>query len=169
MNKNSTLLLLEAYSKLTTKRLWKEAIWLMKDVEIEPIKEIGEIETQHLKPKLKQCYLNALAVCITNPKVQYVEGYIEVHGVPIEHAWNCYKGKHFDITQEKLEQEEFSICSKRSDIPYPHRAIMIVNSTKAMKFALKSGVSGPYINKWLAECIIKTKRLMEAFDLHQSN
>ena len=35
----------------------------------------------------QQCFKNAANLALMNPKYTYVEGYVAVHGVPIEHAW----------------------------------------------------------------------------------
>ena len=35
----------------------------------------------------KQCYANATHLALYNNDLTYVEGYVSIHGVPIEHAW----------------------------------------------------------------------------------
>lgn len=48
---------------------------------------------------MKQCYKNATLQAISNEDLAYVEGYVSVHGVPIEHAWNVDKtGQIYDTT-----------------------------------------------------------------------
>lgn len=49
------------------------------------------------KPKL--CYMNAFHDMLDHPDRDYVEGYITVHGVPIQHAWTVDKtGQIYDPT-----------------------------------------------------------------------
>jgi len=50
----------------------------------------------------KQCFRNAGQLCINVDGVDYVEGEILYHGIPIEHAWNKIDGKYFDITKDIL-------------------------------------------------------------------
>lgn len=52
--------------------------------------------------RMKECYRNAGNLAITVPGVDYVEGEISYHGIPIEHAWNKIDGKYFDITKDIL-------------------------------------------------------------------
>ena len=41
----------------------------------------GEREAQH------ECFKNAGRMALEDPSLTYVEGYVSVHGVPLEHAW----------------------------------------------------------------------------------
>ena len=50
----------------------------------------------------KQCFRNAGQLCINVDGVDYVEGEILYHGIPMEHAWNKIDGKYFDITKDIL-------------------------------------------------------------------
>lgn len=36
----------------------------------------------------KECFKNATLVAMADPGMTYVEGFVTVHGVPIQHAWN---------------------------------------------------------------------------------
>ena len=52
----------------------------------------------------KLCYMNATQAALSDPDLTYVEGYITVHGVPIQHAWNVNKaGDVIDPTITKSE------------------------------------------------------------------
>jgi hypothetical protein len=51
--------------------------------------------------KVKQCFTNAIIVACLLPGVKYCEGYMFCH-IPIEHAWNSYRGHYFDVTSEKF-------------------------------------------------------------------
>lgn len=48
---------------------------------------------------VKECYYNSMKVVWNIPGVEYVEGIAHL-AIPIDHAWNCYKGHHFDLTAE---------------------------------------------------------------------
>ena len=51
------------------------------------------------KLRVKDCYKNATQVMNLDPEIKYVEGIMMLwNSIPIEHAWNSYKGKHFDAT-----------------------------------------------------------------------
>jgi len=59
-----------------------------------------------LSPQIKLCYANAVKVCKLDPEIQYVLGYVDLYSIPIDHAWNSYRGKHFDVTQELLDSHD---------------------------------------------------------------
>lgn len=63
--------------------------------------EITKIKKQKIKPK--ECYRNAFVTCEVleaNHDVKYVEGYLNVKGLPIEHAFVLCDGKYLDPTIE---------------------------------------------------------------------
>lgn len=136
--KTPTESLLEVHARLGEE--WNKAKELLKTVKIEPTKSVKGVDLTRIKAKPHSCYLNALAVCMVNPEVKYVEGYIEVHGVPLDHAWNYYNGVYFDVTEEVIDSE-LKDC--------PHRAIMVLSSPEVMGFAAEKSVSGPYLQDWL--------------------
>lgn len=66
--------------------------------------EIKEIKKRVI-PKPKMCYENAWKLCDRfeyegKHKIEYCEGYINMKGFPIEHAFNKVDGKYVDITIE---------------------------------------------------------------------
>lgn len=66
--------------------------------------EIQEIK-RRLRPQPKMCYENAYKLMDrfsydSNHEIEYVEGYINMKGFPIEHAFNKVDGKYVDITIE---------------------------------------------------------------------
>lgn len=63
--------------------------------------EIQQIK-KYVRPKPKMCYENAykLADVLYTRDIKYVEGYLNMKGLPIEHAFNCVDGKYCDITIE---------------------------------------------------------------------
>ncbi len=50
-------------------------------------------------PRIKECYYNASILSLEYPEFRYVEG-LAHRFIPVHHAWNSYKGVHFDITYE---------------------------------------------------------------------
>lgn len=63
--------------------------------------EITKIKKQKIKPK--ECYRNAFVTCEVleaNHDVKYVEGYLNLKGLPIEHAFVLCDGKYLDPTIE---------------------------------------------------------------------
>ena len=66
-------------------------------------KEISKIKKE-IKPKKKECYRNATALCSLFPEreIKYVEGFFTCCGLPIEHAFNKVGDKYVDITSSLL-------------------------------------------------------------------
>lgn len=79
-------------------------------IDIVPLNEVfTEQEIQEIKkrvrPQPKMCYENAYKLMDrfsydSNHEIEYVEGYINMKGFPIEHAFNKVDGKYVDITIE---------------------------------------------------------------------
>lgn len=61
---------------------------------------------KQVKIEKKQCYKNSTLICMVDAEINYVEGKMECLGIPIEHAWNEYKGQYFDATREIALKEE---------------------------------------------------------------
>ena len=66
--------------------------------------EIKEIR-RRVNPKPKMCYENAYKLCDRfeyegKHDIKYCEGYINMKGFPIEHAFNKVDGKYVDVTIE---------------------------------------------------------------------
>lgn len=61
---------------------------------------------KQIKVEKKQCYKNSTLICMVDAEINYVEGNMECFGIPIEHAWNEYKGQYFDATREIALKEE---------------------------------------------------------------
>lgn len=79
-------------------------------VEISPLsevftpEEIKEIK-KRVRPKPKMCYENAWKLMDRfyyegDHEIMYCEGYINMKGFPIEHAFNKVDGKYVDVTVE---------------------------------------------------------------------
>lgn len=78
-------------------------------VDIVPLSEVfteDEIEQikKYVNPKPKMCYENAYKLADRlyglGKDIKYVEGYINLHGLPIDHAFNSVDGKYVDCTIE---------------------------------------------------------------------
>ena len=63
----------------------------------------------------QQCFKNALELAWSSDEYTYCEGFISVHGVPLQHAW-CInnKGKVVDPTIKRpgKDYEYFGVCFK---------------------------------------------------------
>ncbi len=79
-------------------------------VDIVPLKEVfSDEEIKEIKkrvnPKPKACYENAWKLCDrfefdSNHDIKYCEGYLNMKGLPIDHAFNKVDDKYIDITVE---------------------------------------------------------------------
>ena len=79
-------------------------------VDIVPLKEVfSDEEIKEIKkrvnPKPKACYENAWKLCDRfefdgDHDIKYCEGYLNMKGLPIDHAFNKVDGKYVDITVE---------------------------------------------------------------------
>lgn len=78
-------------------------------VDIVPLSEVfTEDEIKYIKrvvrPKAKMCYKNAFELMDyfsnSDHDIKYVEGYLNMRGLPIEHAFNMVDGKYVDCTIE---------------------------------------------------------------------
>ena len=78
-------------------------------VDIVPLSDVfteEEIERikKDVRPLPKMCYENAYKLADRlydlDKDIKYVEGYINMHGLPIDHAFNSVDGKYVDCTIE---------------------------------------------------------------------
>lgn len=88
---------------------------------------------KHGSIRANQCFHNALLSCFADRDIEYVEGYIIVCGIPLEHSWNHWKGIDFDLTQEVLLQRAL-----------PHYEILSLNAPGVRFWASELGTTGPY-------------------------
>jgi len=99
-------------------------------VDVVPLSEVfSEEEIEEIKkrvaPQKKACYENAWKLCDRfqfdgNHDIKYCEGYLNMKGLPIEHAFNKVDGKYVDITIElalkrKIEDTYVSYCEFDTD------------------------------------------------------
>jgi len=111
-------------------------------------------ELRNMRKRLqpKQCYHNAYLVAQSIPGVKYVEGLVFIYGVPIDHAWNEKDGKYFDVTEEfVLKQKLLS----------GYTSVLELDEPTMTRYAMESGLSGPYFNNWYRE---KSKDIKKSFD-----
>jgi len=61
--------------------------------------EIGPETYKGRRGRQGLCFMNATHLAWDNPELFYVEGYVCIHGISIEHAWVCDKDRNiFDPT-----------------------------------------------------------------------
>lgn len=109
-NDKNVLTILNLYAKSSSgaqQALYKQKIKDADSISISHLnevlnnEEIKYIKQQGIKPK--ECYRNAFVTCEvleTNHDVKYVEGYLNIKGLPIEHAFVLCDGKYIDPTIE---------------------------------------------------------------------
>lgn len=56
----------------------------------------------HFQPEDRRCYDNATTISMRMPQLDYVEGelWFPDDQVSMPHAWNAFRGTHFDVTVE---------------------------------------------------------------------
>lgn len=96
--------------------LFKQKVKDANSVDVVPLsevftkQEIKEIK-KRVNPKAKMCYENAWKLCDrfaydSDHDIKYCEGYLNMKGLPIEHAFNKVDGKYVDITIELALNKE---------------------------------------------------------------
>ena len=90
---------------------WEKKV--SKEIKIEPVESVFPKCTKEWirkNAKIKNCFQNSAQVLNLDPEIKYVEGICMVMGnkIPIEHAWNSYKGRYFDITKSFWEDRNDS-------------------------------------------------------------
>lgn len=121
-----------------TRQMWNEYKRRSKVVHITPIREVLTDEEisfilEYIKPKQHECYRNAHeATRILG--VQYVEGFIEIGGLPIDHAFNRRGDKYFDITFELVLKEKAT----------EYVSVWDINGYECTRISLETGKYGLY-------------------------
>jgi len=85
----------KAYYSWQIKKL--SPVSMVKWDSIPELKDMLRSKFKFWKPKMKQCYANSQLATLINPEIKYVEGYA-LSMIPIHHAWNSWRGIHFDLT-----------------------------------------------------------------------
>lgn len=105
------------------------------------------------RPPMKQCWANAAecAVALESHGVEIVHGFL-LSSMPIKHAWNAYKGVHFDLTAETNNvgvHTQFSASDLEADRKKPRRYVMVHPFTLTDYQALERRFD---YAEWFAEC-----------------
>lgn len=133
------------------RQMWNEYKRRSKVVQITPIREVLTDEEinfilEYIKPKQHECYRNAHeATRILG--VKYVEGFVEIGGLPIDHAFNRRGDKYFDITFELVLKEEAKEYVSSWDI----------NGLECNRIALATGIYGSY-GRFLFDEILQRRK-----------
>lgn len=89
--------------------LFKQKIKDANSIDVVPLNEVFSKDEitwikKYIHPKPKSCYENAYKLCdrfsFNKHNIKYCEGYMNLYGLPIDHAFNLVDGKYVDITQE---------------------------------------------------------------------
>ena len=117
-----------------------------KSVEISAIDSFPKYTKELLhnqESQIKQCYRNAALVAISVPEAKYVEGYVSLHGIPIEHAWNKIGDKYVDITAEKA-------LGGKADFK-EYLSVLDLDGEKTMQLMHKTGEYGSWTGRVFME------------------
>ena len=134
-----------------TRQMWNEYKRRSKVVQLTPIREVlteAEINfiLEYIKPRQHECYRNAHeATRILG--VKYVEGFVEVGGLPIDHAFNKRGDKYFDITTELVLKEP---CKE-------YVSTWELDGLECARISLITGVYGSY-GRFLFDEILKRRK-----------
>lgn len=91
------------------KKFYTDMLNDAQSIDIVSVYEVFDDDTidkiiNRIQPEMKGCYQNAYRLCDrifdVRYTIKYCVGYMNYHGIPIEHAWNSVNGKYIDITKE---------------------------------------------------------------------
>jgi hypothetical protein len=122
-------------------KFYKKILIKSKDVKIQSYKSNIELETiiknflKRFEPKIKECYETAFQCSFRCPEIEYVEGYADL-SIPLAHAWNYYKGIHFDLTAELA-------LGRESDNNYLQ--LIKLDNEELLEAALKTKRKGEFV------------------------
>lgn len=134
-----------------TRQMWNEYKRRSQVVKITPIKEVLTDEEinfilEYIRPRKHECYRNAHeATRILG--VKYVEGSVEVGGLPIDHAFNKRGDKYFDITTELVLKEQ---CKE-------YVSTWELEGLECSRISLVTGVYGSY-GRFLFDVILQHRK-----------
>jgi hypothetical protein len=137
---------LEMISKLYTgdSDLYAWQAKLVKAVKVVSVEKIPEIANDVYRLikmfQAKQCYQNAYQVASHISGVEYVEGFADIVGIPIDHAFNVYKGQYFDVTGELVLKREVE-----KDVYFK---VMTYSHSEMNKLAVATGTYGGYLKAY---------------------
>lgn len=79
---------------------------------------------KQLKIIPKQCYKNATLIAGLDDEIHFVDGKMDLYGLPIDHAWNEYRGQYFDATKEIALSESPEGCEYLSMGEFTYHYVM---------------------------------------------
>lgn len=158
---NSVADMLQQFVTLTSgyqKEYYKKRLDCLNRVPMHSVHELFDKETADLLKRLgrfkkKECYANALHASeiiqsmgevyilgekVENPEVKYVEGYVLVFGIPIDHAFNRIGDHWFDVTMD------FALGDKEVS---PHYSVGEWNYAEALRMMCEEGFYGGLFDK----------------------
>lgn len=98
---------LENICKMTSGKQHEYFQKMLESSHVVNCKKMSEILPKHILEcvncidiKTGECYRNATLISQLSKDIHYVEGRMEFLGIPIDHAFNEYKGNYFDVTRE---------------------------------------------------------------------
>lgn len=106
------------------------------------------------------CFQNAQQIANWNENndLQYVEGLVTVHGVPIDHAYIEYKGKVYDPTLATYKPDQEPVYGKGSsgkEFPTPDYVGVTVPKNEISKYQMKTGMYSPLSHDYKDEALQK--------------
>lgn len=139
-------------------------LWEARSVKVSPISELPESirgfilsHTKHAPPRIKECFANAANLSLSNEYINYHEG-LASSIIPVEHAWNSYKGIHFDITSE------IALAKYKDKHPFQaYSAISGANVRFLSKCLAELGTYGEYTLWFYVRKILKRKGTIYSF------
>lgn len=97
----------KSFASLTSGRQREYFDQVLRDAHVVKVVKLADVLTKaqidiirSLNLRQKECYRNATLISCAIPGCNYIEGKFAPFGFGIEHAWNEYKGKYFDATNE---------------------------------------------------------------------
>ena len=141
MNNVEYIMLCEKLQRGSKKHAyWQKVVRNQKDVPIRSVWQALPLPMMskllgNIRPKKKECYKNALLVA-QYLHCDYVEGYVNIGGLPIEHAFNKMNGSYFDVTLELALGDKVD--------KYEYTSIMELDRERVLDIASELELYGPY-------------------------
>jgi hypothetical protein len=131
---------------------WKSQV--AKQVEVVPYKTLPvakevdkALDAGRIKVKQKQCYDNSFWTSFSvGSGINYCEG-IASKFIPIDHAWNSYQGKYFDLTDEIALKDHKGFDE--------HVVLIELSSDEVLQFAQDLDHSGPFALAYFYKNVLK--------------
>lgn len=135
----------------------QKEFWEWQAKEARPVKCVSYREIPDLKERVeeflkrnelivKECYHNSMKIVWDIPDVEYVEGIANLI-IPLDHAWNYYKGHYFDLTAE--------VVLGKNVERFEYAQVIRLQRREMDKYALKTGLAGGYIPEYYMDKVVK--------------